>query len=107
MVVELLNFVYEGKYSVSSSALSMISSFNCLFEMDTLSQKGVMERLIANVVSLGENHQGKQSCVQFNIWKQSMQQRENDEMIFTALIDIFILTFSIMITLEHNMSMER
>jgi len=54
VVVEVLNLVYEGKFSVSSSALSMITSFNCLFEMETFGQKAVVERLHHSIVTLGE-----------------------------------------------------
>jgi hypothetical protein len=35
VVVEVLNLVYEGKFSVSSSALSMSQTFFCLLEMET------------------------------------------------------------------------
>jgi len=45
VVVEVLNLVYEGKYSVSSSALSMNMTFNALLEMDTNNLKCVITRL--------------------------------------------------------------
>mmetsp|Transcript_30411 Transcript_30411/g.46587 ORF Transcript_30411/g.46587 Transcript_30411/m.46587 type:complete len:375 (-) Transcript_30411:1435-2559(-) len=104
VVVEVLNFVAEGKYSVSSSALSMVSSFNCLLDMDMMSQKSVMERLITNIANFGGLHSGKQSSLQLNIWKQSIQQRERDEMIFTVLINLGTLTFASALTLMHNSS---
>ena len=34
VVVEVLNLVYEGKYSISTQALSMSQTFFCLLEMD-------------------------------------------------------------------------
>jgi len=104
VVVEVLNFVAEGKYSVSSSALSMVSSFNCLLDMDMMSQKSVMERLITNIANFGGLHSGKQSSLQLNIWKQSIQQRERDEMIFTVLINLGTLIFAMSLTLSHNES---
>lgn len=46
VVVEVLNLVYEGKYSVSSSSLSMSQTFQCTLEMDTMSLKSINDRLL-------------------------------------------------------------
>lgn len=54
IVIEVLNLVYEGKYSVSNSSLSMSQSFQCLLEMETFSIKNISNRLIFNIVSFGD-----------------------------------------------------
>jgi hypothetical protein len=46
VVVEVLNLVYEGKFSVSSSALSMSQTFFCLIEMKIGDTKSINERLL-------------------------------------------------------------
>ena len=46
VVVEVLNLVYEGKYSVSSSSLSMSQTFQCTLEMETMSLKSINDRLL-------------------------------------------------------------
>lgn len=55
VVVEVLNLVYEGKFSVSSSALSMSQTFYCLLEMDTADQKSINDRLIQNITNFGDS----------------------------------------------------
>jgi len=97
VVVEELNLVYEGKYSVSSSPLSMISTFSCLFDAEITSLKSLTHRL-------GVFENKKQSSLQYHIWKQSIEQREQDEMVFTVLINFIILFFALSITLTHNNS---
>jgi hypothetical protein len=59
VVVEVLNLVYEGKYSVSSSAMSMSQTFFCLFEMEITSLKSINERLLANIVNVGDSGSAK------------------------------------------------
>ena len=54
VVVEVLNLVYEGKFSVSSSSLSMSQTFQCMLEMDSMSLKSINERLINNIVNFGD-----------------------------------------------------
>jgi len=63
VVVEVLNLVYEGKYSVSSSALSMSQTFQCMLDMDALSLKSINERLIANIVNFGDSGSSKQTSL--------------------------------------------
>ena len=46
VMIEVLNLVYEGKYSVSSSALNMSQTFYCVTEMQTMSLKNINGRLI-------------------------------------------------------------
>ena len=54
VVVEVLNLVYEGKYSVSSSSLSMSQTFQCTLEMETMSLKSINDRLLQNVINFGD-----------------------------------------------------
>jgi hypothetical protein len=60
VIIEVLNLVYEGKYSIDSSSLSL--SF-------TLDLKSILERVITNIKTIGESVSEKQSALQFNIWK--------------------------------------
>lgn len=73
VVVEVLNLVFEGKFSVSSSALSMSQTFQCMAEMESMSMKSINERLIANIVNFGDTGSTKQTSLQYNIWKQSIK----------------------------------
>jgi hypothetical protein len=73
VVVEVLNLVYEGKYSVSSSSLNMSQTFQCTLEMETNSLKSINDKLIQNVINFGDTGSQKQTSLQYNIWKQSIQ----------------------------------
>ena len=70
VIVEVLNLAYEGKYSANGSALSLSQTFSSFFLMDTPDLKSIQERLVFNIKSFGESGNGKQSNLQFNIWKQ-------------------------------------
>ena len=72
--------------------------------MDTLGPKSVTERLITNITSLGDMGGTKQSSMQYNIWKQSIQQREHDEMFFTVINNCILLFYACVINLMHNES---
>ena len=63
VVVEVLNLIYEGKYSVSSSSLSMSKTFECALEMDMMSLKSINERIIQNVLSFGNTGSLKQTSL--------------------------------------------
>jgi len=69
VIVEVLNLVYEGKYSVDSSALNLSQTFQCFFLMDTNDLKSINDRLISNIASFGDTANQKQASLQFNIWK--------------------------------------
>ena len=53
VIVEILNLVYEGKYSVDSSTLSLSQTFQCFFMMNTADLKSINDRLINNIVTFG------------------------------------------------------
>jgi hypothetical protein len=91
VVIEVLKLVYEGKYSVSQSALSMSQTFQAVLDLDTMSLKSINERLILNIINFGDTGSSKQTSMQYNIWKQSIQQRESDEMVFTVIISMILI----------------
>lgn len=49
VIVEVLNLVYEGKYSVDSSALNLSQTFQCFFLMETSDLKSINDRLLLNI----------------------------------------------------------
>lgn len=86
VIVEVLNLVYEGQFSYDSSALYLSQTFQSLFLMETSDLKSISARLLNNIRHFGDSSGQKQSSLQFNIWKQCIQQREKDEMLFTVII---------------------
>lgn len=73
VIVEVLNLVYEGKYSVDSSALNLSQTFQCFFLMETADLKSINQRIMTNISTFGESGGGKQASLQFNIWKQCIE----------------------------------
>ena len=59
VIVEVLNLVYEGKYSVDSSALNLSETFRCFFFMETTDLKSINDRLISNILNFGKINSGK------------------------------------------------
>lgn len=106
VVIEVLNLVYEGKYSISSTALSMSQTVQAMLAMDVWSGKSINERLINNITQFGDSASTKQTSLQYNIWKQSIQQREQDEMIFTVLFNSLLIFLCLAINFEFNISFE-
>ena len=99
LIIEVLNLVYEGAYSVDRSTLSLSETFECLFQMETFDIKSINKRILENICNIGiiNNQESKQANLQFNIWKQSMQQRIFDEMIFTTAFSGFIIVSALFI----------
>lgn len=91
VIIEVLNLVYEGKYSVDSSVLSLSQTLTSFFVMEMGDLKSIQDRLIYYIKSFGETGGSKQASLQFNIWKQCIEQREQDEMLFTVIISSIIL----------------
>jgi len=54
VIIELLNLVYEGKYSISSTALSMSPTFLCLIDFEMLGSKRINDKLIDNISNFGD-----------------------------------------------------
>jgi hypothetical protein len=65
--------------------------------METSDLKSINDRLVQNIISFGDNNAGKQASLQFNIWKQCIEQREKDEMLFSVLFSIIIIAFTLLI----------
>jgi len=63
VIVEVLNLVYEGKFSVDSSAMSLSQTFTSFFLMETYDLKSINERLIQNITSFGDTGSGKQASL--------------------------------------------
>ena len=59
VIVEVLNLVNEGKYSVDSSAMSLSQTFQNFFLMDAADLKSINNRLILNIQTMGEAGGGK------------------------------------------------
>jgi len=97
VIVEVLNLVYEGKYSVDSSALNLSQTFQSFFLMQTTDLKSINDRLIQNIVNFGDSSNAKQASLQFNIWKQCIEQREADSMLFSVIVSIIVVIMCFMI----------
>ena len=97
VIVEVLNLVYEGKYSVDSSALNLSQTFQTFFLMDTNDLKSINDRLIQNITNFGNTTNQKQASLQFNIWKQCIEQREVDGILFSVLFSIIVISFCLVI----------
>ena len=53
IVVEVLNLIHEGRYSISSTAISVSYAYQCLTEMQTISLNCICERFYQYIYSLG------------------------------------------------------
>jgi hypothetical protein len=53
VVIEVLNLVFEGQYSIDLNALDLVSTFQCFFGMGTVDKKSINEKLIKNIQTLG------------------------------------------------------
>ena len=102
VVEEVLNLVYDGKYSIDTSPLYLSSIYNTITSMDTFSPKSIYNRLENNINSMGEWKLKKQSSIQFHVWKQCIRQRETDEMIMMCGVCLIIIILSAIV--DHNLS---
>lgn len=100
VVMEVLNLIHEGKYSITTSPLSISYTFQCLLDMEMLSLNSINERFTKYIFSFGEVRKAVQSAIQYNIWKQNIYQRQNDEMILTSLFAIAMIFTCFMQILE-------
>jgi hypothetical protein len=65
--------------------------------METTDLKRINDRLIQNIVAFGDSSNQKQASLQFNIWKQCIEQRENDGMLFSVIISVAIVIICFLI----------
>ena len=100
IIVEVLNLINEGRFSVTTSQFSISETFSALADMETFSLRSVTARMLSNVKSMGMNSYTKQSSLQFNIWKHSMEQRQNDEMLFTSTLSICFMLVTLILNIE-------
>lgn len=54
VVIEVLNLVYEGKFSISSTAISMSQTVQALLNLEVWSPKSINDRLIQNITHFGD-----------------------------------------------------
>ena len=99
----MLNFVYEGKYSASQDALSLLPTYQHSTEIEVFSAKSITQKLIQNITHFGEQESQRQTFLQYNIWKQSIQQREHDEVIFTLLLNLCKFIAVVFLNVALNM----
>jgi len=85
VVIEVLNLVWEGRFSIDSSLSSLSPTFTAFFEMKVSDSKSIKERIIQNIKS-SDLTKKKQQGLQFNIWKHCLQQRYSDEVLLTVII---------------------
>ena len=69
VVEEVLNLVYDGKYSIDSSSLYLSSLWYISDQVSTFSPKSVFRRMITHIDQMGNWRLKKQSSIQFHIWK--------------------------------------
>ncbi len=101
IVVEVLNLVYEGQYSIDSSSLSLSTTFFTFSSMDSFDYKSILKRLTMNLQNISRKKQdSKQSSVQYHIWKNCIKQRHFDEQFFVALAAFVI--YALIAYASHN-----
>ena len=73
-----------------------------------MGSKSIIERLLSNGASnlnlstSSDTESAKQSSIQYQIWKQSIERREQDEMILSVLINCVIISLALLINLLNN-----
>jgi len=63
VVEEVLNLVYDGKYSIDTSPLYLSSIYNIMSTMNTFQPKSIYQRVLTNINTMGEWRLKKQSSV--------------------------------------------
>mmetsp|Transcript_11802 Transcript_11802/g.18134 ORF Transcript_11802/g.18134 Transcript_11802/m.18134 type:complete len:94 (-) Transcript_11802:2090-2371(-) len=63
VVVEVLNLVYEGQYSVDSQSIYLSQTFQSFFQMDTFELKQISSRLMTNIANFGQSSEKKQASL--------------------------------------------
>jgi len=91
-----------------ASPLSLSRTLVCLLDMEAMGSKSIIERLLSNGASnlnlstSSDTESAKQSSIQYQIWKQSIERREQDEMILSVLINCVIISLALLINLLNN-----
>jgi hypothetical protein len=55
VVIEVLNLCYEGKYSISSTAMSMSQTVQAMFTQEIWNPKSINDRLMLNITHFGDS----------------------------------------------------
>jgi len=63
VIVEVLNLVYEGQYSVDSQSIYLSQTFQSFFQMDTFELKQISSRLMTNIANFGQSSEKKQASL--------------------------------------------
>jgi len=91
VVVEVLNLVYEGQYSINTPTLYLSHTFQTFFSSSIFDKQSLTHKILQNITNNGEASEKKQSSLQFNIWKYNLEQRLLDEVLFTFCICLGLL----------------
>mmetsp|Transcript_23983 Transcript_23983/g.36810 ORF Transcript_23983/g.36810 Transcript_23983/m.36810 type:complete len:265 (-) Transcript_23983:1822-2616(-) len=86
VIIEVLNLVNEGQQSVDSPILYLLTTLETLFEMKTIDNKPVADRIMKNITGFGSGSDRKQTGLHFHIWKNCLQQRTQDEVLFSCIL---------------------
>ena len=90
VLIEILNLIYEGVFTVDSNYLELSQTFSSLFYMRAFEMKSIFAKLWHNVKNLGIFPGDKrQSGLHFHIWKNCIEERLLDETMISGLIWAF------------------
>ena len=64
VIIEVLNLVYEGRYSADNNSMYLSQTFSSFFLMDVSDLKSINQRLLFNITTFGANGSGKQFNLQ-------------------------------------------
>jgi len=73
VVIEVLNLVHEGKYSVDSSPIHLSQTWSIFLTSNAFEKKCINERIMNNIKTIGGKPEPKQTSLQFSIWKNSIE----------------------------------
>ena len=73
----------------------------------TFTTRNIGNRLILNIVTFGQGSDQKiQSSIMYNIWKHSVVQRQNDEVLLTILFSIVLVLQTLILNDNFSVSFE-
>ena len=69
IVVEVLNLVCEGQYTIDGSTFTLSQTLNSVLQYEAFSIKSMNQRIIENIKTMGQVNSKKQVGLQFYIWR--------------------------------------
>ena len=96
-VIEVVDMINQGEYSISQSALTVSQTYLVFSSMNVIDKRSITNRLLTQIMHLGTDNQAQKSSLLYNIWRHSIDQRGTDEMVITLVLNL-ALTAIIMIT---------